>query len=125
MDFSDIIADIKTHKLAARRYQKSGGRFRDLLTVRMDGQLYFQRFNYGEAAGLVCELFAKSADADGLIAWGWDACEYSKKEQAAPHKLIGTSGASLLFDDGKNEWIPEQDQKKAPGISRFKAMFSK
>ena len=59
MDFAPIIADVKAAKCAGFRYQRAGHqRYRDRVTVYRDGRLLFERFCYGEAAGLVFKLWA-------------------------------------------------------------------
>lgn len=59
MDFRHIIEDLKKGKIAARRFEKSGNnKFRDLVTVCSNGKLRFERYCYGEAASLVCTLWA-------------------------------------------------------------------
>ena len=64
MDFAPIIADVKAAKCAGFRYQRAGHqRYRDRVTVYRDGRLLFERFCYGEAAGLVFKLWAPGADS--------------------------------------------------------------
>lgn len=124
MNFDAIIEELKAKKLAGRLYQKSGGRFKDVLTVRRDGAFVFERYNYGEAAGLVCRLRAGGAGAAGELLWNWDACAYSQKKQAAPLALSGVEGGALLFDGDKAPWSPAGDRKSLPGLSRLKLLFS-
>lgn len=125
MDFNGILDDLTSNKLAGRKYEKSGhGKFRDCVTVRRDGQLTFERFNYGEAAGLVCKLTSKGLGENGEIIWDFESSSYSGKEDA-PARLTGAEDGALLFDDKAVKWLPEQDYKTMPGMGVFKKLFGK
>lgn len=124
MDFNTVISDIVAHKLAGRSYEKSGhGKFRDRITVRRDGLMIFERFNYGEAAGLVCTMEAKGLNAEGAIAWDYARCDYTGKKEA-PATLTAIEDSALFFDGKAVPWLPEKDLKTMPGMGRLKILFS-
>ena len=92
MDFAPIIADVKAAKCAGFRYQRAGHqRYRDRVTVYRDGRLLFERFCYGEAAGLVFKLWAPGADDTGAGQGGlvfdgrparWECVDKLKNDKA-------------------------------------------
>ena len=69
------MAAIETKQLvpkgcAALCYEREGNtKFRDRVTVFYDGKLVFERFCWGEAAGLVFAAWADGVGADGTIQW--------------------------------------------------------
>lgn len=99
MDFSSIISEIKDAKCAGFRYQRAGHtRYRDRVTVYRDGRILFERFCYGEAAGLVFSLWAERADASGAPQWDFSKCNVSSAREEAPHQLTGAGEGGLVFD---------------------------
>ena len=81
MDFAPIIADVKAAKCAGFRYQRAGHqRYRDRVTVYRDGRLLFERFCYGEAAGLVFKLWAPGADDTGAPQWDFSKCNVTNAQ---------------------------------------------
>lgn len=126
MDFSDIIEELKRQKTAAFSYEKSGqNRFRDKLVIGQNGKLLFERYNYGEAAGLVFSMWG-TAGAEGVIHWDTEkAADYAGKNEA-PARLTGAMGATgLEFDGKKQSWERKQAVKSWPeaGLSRLKMLF--
>ena len=88
MDFAPIIADVKAAKCAGFRYQRAGHqRYRDRVTVYRDGRLLFERFCYGEAAGLVFKLWAPGADDTGAPQWDFSKCNVTNARDEVPHQL--------------------------------------
>lgn len=126
MDFSGIISELKSSRLAARRYeQEGGGKFRDCVTVCRNGRLLFERFCYGEAAGTVCTLWGQAGE-DGLTGWDLSASLYSGREEA-PKQLTGAEGGKLQFDEGRKLWAPQKDYKRfsKAGLGTLGMLFSK
>ena len=102
MNFESIIAEIRQTGCVGFRYQKEGhSKYRDRVTVYRDGRLLFERFCWGEAAGLVFKLWADSTDAEGAPAWSEAGCCVTGAAQEAPQKLTGGNDNGLYFD-GKN-----------------------
>ncbi len=99
MDFSSIISEIKAAKCVGFRYQRAGhSRYRDRVTVYRDGRLLFERFCYGEAAGLVFSLRADGADENGAPRWDFSKCRVSSAPDDAPRQLTGAGAGGLVFD---------------------------
>ena len=104
MTVQDIIAAATQQKCVGLRYQKSGrNAFRDRVTVYTDGKLLFERFCYGEAAGLVFEMTGLGADEQGRLQWNYDACPNSHKTEA-PTQLSGGTPQGVLFDGKAAVW---------------------
>ena len=104
MTFTEITAMTKAEKCVGARYQQSGRHaFRDRLTVYFDGKILFERFCYGEAAGLVFSLWAPATAENGEILWDWSSCQNSHKEEA-PRRLTGGDGSALLLDEKQAPW---------------------
>lgn len=97
MDFAPIIADVKAAKCAGFRYQRAGHqRYRDRVTVYRDGRLLFERFCYGEAAGLVFKLWAPGADDTGVPQWDFSKAMSPRPGRgAAPADGRGAGGACV------------------------------
>lgn len=99
MDFSQVISEIRDAKCVGFRYQRAGHtRYRDRVTVYYDGRILFERFCYGEAAGLVFSLWAESADASGAPQWDFSKCNVTSARDEAPHQLTGAGEGGLVFD---------------------------
>ncbi|MEG2652027.1 MAG: hypothetical protein RSA17_00485 [Ruthenibacterium sp.] len=127
MTFSEITDAVKKEKCAGFRYQQSGhGQFRDRLTVYCDGKIRFERFCYGEAAGLVFAMTAKGADGAGVILWDYDACRNSRKTDA-PRALTGGDAAALLLDGKASPWARTEALKSdAPhGYGRLRMLLGR
>lgn len=124
MSFNEVIAKIKKEKLAAIRYQREGqGNYRDRVTVYYDGKIYFERFCYGEAAGLVLSMWGTANDE---LRWKYESCNHSQKEQA-PKQLTAFNGEALFFDDKSPAWQGKEHLKtdSANGYSFFKMLLAK
>lgn len=124
MNFDKIIEKIKTAKLAGITFQKEGqARYRDRITVYFDGKLLFERFCYGEAAGLVFDLHGKCVQP---IDWDYNSCAHSQKEDA-PKELTDFQNNNLYFDDKTAAWQEKEllktDSKN--GYSFLKMLFAK
>ncbi len=123
MDFSQVLSDIKTAKLAGRRYEIGRrGKFRDLITVRRDGALFFERYNYGESAGIVYKMQAAALGDDDEILWNYDSTNYTDKYDA-PKKLTGYQDGALYFDEKSVPWNRQADLKRMQGMGFFKMLF--
>lgn len=99
MDFSSIITAVRDAKCVGFRYQRARhSRYRDRVTVYWDGRILFERFCYGEAAGLVFRLWAECADASGAPQWDFSKCNVSNAREEAPRQLTGAGQGGLVFD---------------------------
>lgn len=89
MDFAPIIADVKAAKCAGfpvpARRAPALPRPRHGIPVR----LLFERFCYGEAAGLVFKLWAPGADDTGVPQWDFSKCNVTNARDEVPHQLTG------------------------------------
>lgn len=124
MEFEAVIGDIKKNKLAARCYQQEGHRkFRDRITIGINGKVFFERFNWGEAAGLVFSLWGQAKG--GAIVWQAAPTTGYDGSADAPSLLNGVDGDGLLLDGKSIRWLPEQDLKTWPagGLGRLKMLF--
>lgn len=86
-------------------------RFRDLITFYHDGRVRFERYCFGEAAGLICGLWAKELGADGSLNFQSDGRHYAGLENA-PAALLNVSAQGLFFDNTKDAW-PLQETLRA------------
>ncbi len=112
MEFFPIILELKQKGLAARRFEREGhGRFRDCLTVCQNGKFLFERYCYGEAAGLVFSMWAAKEGPEGAILWDYDSCPYTGKEEA-PTRLSEMQEGNLFFDGQNKAWKPVADIKR-------------
>lgn len=125
MTFEACVKSVREQKLAGVRYEKSGRHhYRDRVTVYRDGRILFERFCYGEAAGLVFSMWGRGEGGSAL--WDYDACAVSAKTEA-PRVLTGGSETSLVFDGKSWTWDVETLLKTDPahGYGIFKMMFGK
>lgn len=127
MNPSNLFSEIRNSKCAAFVFEKSPGganRFRDRVIFYYDGKARFERYCMGEAAGKVCELSADSLDERGAIAWNYDDCSYSKKEEA-PKVLTGAGRGGLVFDGKVSLWQKHSELKNDPdhGYGFFKMLW--
>jgi len=74
--------------------------FQDCIFFYIDGKMRFERACYGEAAGLVFEVWASGFDEDGFIQW-IDKPKYDSYNAALPVQLtdIQDNGNALQFDE--------------------------
>lgn len=123
MNFNEVISTVKSNKLAGIRYQREGqGKYRDRVTVYFDGKIFFERFCYGEAAGLVLCMWGKAGEN---LEWDYNSCNHSLKIEA-PQVLTAFDGKSLFFDDKSLAWIGKEHLKTdgANKYSFFKMLFA-
>jgi hypothetical protein len=122
-DFSALFAQMKKERVAAFVYQKGGRtRFRDRLVLGRGGRAQFQRFNYGEAAGLVFQMWGL-VEGDA-ICWQDARVDYGRKAEA-PVRLTGSEGGSLLFDGEPAPWQAQAPLKSWPegGLGRLRLLL--
>lgn len=95
-------------------------RFRDLITFYHDGRIRFERYCFGEAAGLISGLWAEELDEDGSLHFQPDGLHYSGLE-TAPSALIAASSGGLVFDNSKDVWFFLEELRADPknGYRRF------
>lgn len=108
-----------------REYQMD---FQDCLFFYIDGKIRFERACYGEAAGLVFEVWASGFDSDGVIQW-IDKPKYDSYNEALPTKLtdIQENGDALQFDGKFKRFVKINEIKSDPerGYSKLKLLFLK
>lgn len=127
MNANAIFAELRAKGLAGAAYEKSGhAHYRDRVTFYRDGKLLFERFCYGEAAGLVWEMKGLCIDERGVIDWDYANCVSSEKDDA-PKTLTGAGQGGLVFDGKPAAWLPAAEKKTDPahGYSRFKLFWLK
>lgn len=125
MTFEACVKSAKEQKLAGIRYEKSGRHhFRDRVTVYRDGKILFERFCYGEAAGLVFSMWGRGEGESAI--WDYDSCAVSAKTEA-PREITGGNETSLLFDGKQWTWGVEALLKtdSANGYGLFRTLFGK
>ena len=113
-----LIALIRQGKLRSfgavgRRYQcqQPSGRFRECMVFYLDGRIHFERWCYGEAAGLSGEAWCRGMDPEGTMTWQPGKKELVSAVQEAPKRLTGGSGdgSVLFFDDSPVSWQLARD----------------
>lgn len=112
---------------AGVRYEKQErGRYRDCLVFYCDGKIRFERYCYGEAAGLIFGVWATGVSAQGGIDWR-QPFDIAVKPEALP-KQIEVLPEGLLRLDGKGvPWARAAILKtdKQNGYGLFKALFAR
>ena len=102
--------------------------FQDRLFFYCDGKIRFERACYGEAAGLVFEVWASGFDADGNICW-INKPKYDSYLAALPDKLtdIQEEGDSLQFDGQFRRFVKVDSftSDRERGYSKWKMLFMK
>ncbi|MDO5602992.1 MAG: hypothetical protein Q4G07_09515 [Oscillospiraceae bacterium] len=95
-------------------------RFRDMITFYRDGRIRFERYCFGEAAGLVCGLWASGIENDGALHFQPEGRHYSGLENA-PARLTEVSAQGLRFDNTKDLWFFQEALRSDPknGYRRF------
>ena len=108
-----------------REYQMD---FQDCLFFYIDGKIRFERACYGEAAGLVFEVWASGFDKDGFIQW-IDKPKYDSFIAALPTQLtdIQEDGNALQFDGQFKRFVKINEIKsdKDRGYTKLKLLFCK
>ena len=89
--------------------------FQDCLFFYIDGKLRFERACYGEAAGLVFEVWASGFDENGVIQW-IDKPKYDSYVSALPTQLtdIQDDGNALQFDEKFKRFVKINEIKSDP-----------
>ena len=126
------MAAIETKQLvpkgcAALCYEREGNtKFRDRVTVFYDGKLVFERFCWGEAAGLVFAAWADDVGADGAIQWR-RTLDAAVKEDALPQTVCEASRDALRFDGPPARWLLEDTKTSDPihGYSGLKVLLGR
>lgn len=127
MNANAIFTELRAKNMAGFCYEKSGhAHYRDRVTFYRDGKLLFERFCYGEAAGLVWEMKGLAIDERGLIDWDYANCPSSEKDDA-PKALTGAGQGGLVFDGKPSAWLRVAEKKADPahGYGGFKLFFLK
>lgn len=126
MQYILFVDTLKSEKLAGICFEKSGHtRFRDCLTIFRNGKVKFDRYCYGEAAGLVFSIWGTIFD-NGSITWKHSSASTSA-EKELPSDLSSFNGDGSFFDEKPILWETKNKLKSAPeaGISKFSMIFSK
>lgn len=102
--------------------------FLDRLIFYIDGRIRFERYCFGEAAGLVCALWAPGFDEDGNIPW-IDIPKYGSLYDTVPRVLtdIQENGNALQFDGQSRRYIKtaELESDKNNGYGKIKLFLLK
>lgn len=112
---------------AAICYEKEGNtKFRDRVLLFYDGKLLFERFCWGEAAGLVFAAWADGVSAEGEIAWR-KPFDGAVKEEALPKVIDEATEEFLRFDGAAVHWKLEDSKKADPahGYSAVKVLLGR
>ncbi len=127
MTFNELIVEIKRAKKSCYVFEKSKrSEFRDRLNVYYDGKILFERFCYGEAAGLVFCMWAQGVDSENNINWDYETCKNSKKTQA-PKKIANYTSNYLQLDDKELKWecVKKLSFDRKNGYGFLKMVFTK
>lgn len=103
---SHLEAGMFAGPFCGRRYEKEGEtRFRDCLVFYLDGRVRFERYCYGEAAGLVFAAWAEGMDTNGTLLW--KEPEFESQRQALPRRLtdVQNYGKALQFDASPQRYL--------------------
>ncbi len=113
MDFEDIFKQINGEKQAGFCYEKEGnGRFRDVLTICRNKTCVFERFCYGEAAGIVFQAMGSISESEpNCLNWQLEDSCYSDKNDV-PLRLIKIENNDLFFDNKPIKWCLKDKIKK-------------
>lgn len=126
MVYIQYVDSLKKQKLAGITYEKSGHtRFRDCISIYRNGKVKFDRFCYGEAAGLVFSIWGTVTD-DGVISWTLSSASASA-EKDLPHSITSFDSNKIFFDEKPIMWDNKKYLKSASeaGISKLSMIFSK
>lgn len=101
--------------------------YRDRVTFNTDGTLFFERFNYGESAGLVFTLNGTFDTQSDTLNWDYASCSYCK-ESDVPHVISAFDENTICFDDKlRTPWeldnVDKSALKKTGGF--FKKLFTR
>jgi len=85
---------------AGYRFEKEGKRqFRDCLVFYCDGKAKFERYCYGEAAGLVFDVWIDSISTDGIISYK-RPYDIAVRPEELPKQITGMPTNDTLISDG-------------------------
>ncbi len=127
MRYNELTTLIKNSGHACYIFEQSGHRqYRDRLNVYYDGKILFERFCYGEAAGLVFDMWANGLDNENYIVWDYDTCKNSKKSEA-PSAITQIEAEFLLIDSKDIKWNCVKTLKRDAkhGYGFIKTFFKK
>lgn len=127
MIYDDILARAEAAGAAGLLYQVPRTLpFRDRVTFYRDGKILFERYCYGESAGLIFTMWGSGTPGSDDIAWDYDACANSKKTEA-PKQLCGQNGTDIFFDGKlKTPWtLTETVKSSTGGVGFLKKLFRK
>ncbi len=101
-------------------------KFRDCLTIYIDGQVLFERYCYGEAAGLVFDCVASGIDKNGNILWIREPDSESRKD-ALPRTIESFNENAIKILGDTKRFIKEKELLKdsAHGYGKFKLWLIK
>ncbi len=94
-------------------------RFRDRVTVYYDGSLFFERYCYGESAGLTGSCRATGMDEEGVIQWLTDGVPLVVVK-GLPAKLERADAELLKFEGSEDVWDRIEKLRSADGYSVLK-----
>ena len=101
-------------------------KFRDELRIYIDGRVLFERYCYGEAAGLVFDCGASGIDQNGNILWVNEPDSESRKE-ALPRRIEDFQDDAIKIAGDTKRYLKERELQKdsAHGYSKFKLWLIK
>lgn len=113
--------------VCACRYEREREtHFRDCLLFYIDGRIRFERYCYGEAAGLVFSAWADGFDHQGTILWAKEPA-FESQQKALPRCLtdIQENGQALQFDHACKRFVYSEELlvDKANGYGRIRLFF--
>jgi hypothetical protein len=94
-------------------------RFRDRITVYYDGTLFFERYCYGESAGLTGSCRASGMDEEGVISWQTEGTPLVVVK-GLPAQLEHADADLLKFTGTEDVWDRIEKLRKAGGYSVLK-----
>ena len=78
-------------------------RFRDRITIYYDGSLFFERYCYGESAGLTGSCRASGMDEEGVINWQTENVPLVVVK-GLPAQLESAGAELLKFTGSEDVW---------------------
>ena len=94
-------------------------RFRDRVTVYYDGMLFFERYCYGESAGLTGSCWATGLDEDGHPHWVTENVPKVVTD-ALPVQLGEINEDTLRFVGSEDVWDCIEKRRRDAGYSLLK-----
>lgn len=94
-------------------------RFRDRITVFYDGSLFFERYCYGESAGLTGSCRASGINEDGEIQWLTENVPLVVVK-GLPAKLKTAEAELLKFEGSEDVWDRIEKLRSGSGYSLLK-----